>query len=81
VLVESSEFVDEAEQVLAFRRGDLVVLTNFSDRPVTITADLTLVLASSADTYPVLPDNSSAWLRATRPLTEEADNHNQGEEQ
>lgn len=80
-ILDAADFVDAPDQVLALGRGDLIVLTNFADQPVNLTADLQLVLASSAGTFPVLPDNSSAWFRTQRPLTEEADNHHQGEEQ
>ncbi|AIA07446.1 glycoside hydrolase family 13 protein [Streptomyces noursei] len=53
--------------VLAFRRGDLLCVVNFGERPVALPAEHALLLASGPVPDRGLPPDTAAWLRAPGP--------------
>ncbi len=57
------EWLEHASpEVIAFRRGDLVHVTNLGDEPVSLPQHRRLLLASGPTTREELPGNTSAWL-------------------
>jgi alpha-glucosidase len=54
--------------VLAFGRGDLSCVANLSPAPVTLPAHTAVLLASGALDDNLLPPDTAAWLRTSRPL-------------
>ncbi|MBB5871768.1 alpha-glucosidase [Allocatelliglobosispora scoriae] len=51
------------DQVLAFRRGDIGVVVNFSPEPVELPAHAEIVLSSSPIEDGKIPGDTTAWLR------------------
>ncbi|WP_456826015.1 glycoside hydrolase family 13 protein [Cellulomonas sp. P5_E12] len=56
-------WIDSADDVLAFARGDLVCIVNLGDEPAVLPAHTDVLLASSPLVAGLLPRDTAAWLR------------------
>ncbi|MEZ0448957.1 glycoside hydrolase family 13 protein [Cellulomonas sp. ICMP 17802] len=56
-------WIDSADDVLAFARGDLVCVVNLGDEPAVLPAHTDVLLASAPLDAGLLPRDTAAWLR------------------
>jgi alpha-glucosidase len=69
---DSVEWIESGDQVIAFRRGGVVVMVNFGPDRVPI-PDGEILLASSEITGGLLPGEAAAWIASGPDMVGEAD--------